>query len=185
MTTIQQLIRRCLAGEPAAWLEMWEIVEGSALRSALRLLRSRGLDPSLIDDARQDLFVHFREHDATRLRAFRGASEAEFHSYAVMVGVRFAERFYRGWRRARRRDIAIRRCLGTTADRAVGPGPRALLDELEAIMSRSDRRRLRVLVDLGGLARRPPAGPVTRHPSARAVRRWRQELFLRYGGRVF
>src|SRR5581483_7633678 len=139
----ETLLRRCKAGDDAAWEELIARYSGAALAAVRSALGRRGRtrDAALEQELVADTFAALAQDDAANLRSFRGES-----SFAKFVSVIAARRAYREIRSRVRRDRATERAERELAGRLAGDDPTAGAEEAE--------RRSEVAA---ALAKLPPA----------------------------
>jgi hypothetical protein len=184
---VRGLILRCCEDDPQAWVDLWNLVEDEVAGVLRRLLWSRGADPGLADDLRQELYFYLREDAAQRLGAFRGAAEAQLRRFVAAVARHFAQNRLLSLRRARAREAEALRSRA----RPGHPGPTeaevlAACSELIGLMAERDRSRFRRILGRAGIAIGPgaPSGRPGGGPGPRTYRRWSEGLYRRYAGRV-
>ena len=184
---VRELIDGCCRNEPEAWANLWEIVSSAVLYPIRRLLQHQAIGLELADDVMQDFYLYMRERDLEHLRAFRGEAMPQFRVYLRTLAIHFTLNYMRKIKRERYQEAqALRDTLPPDRD---GPTERQIestMRELESLMPEKEREKLIDLLRADyldpDLASSEIESATSR--SRRTYRRWKDELYRRYGRRV-
>ncbi|MEW4566225.1 hypothetical protein AB1L88_00010 [Tautonia sp. JC769] len=162
----------------------WPIVERAATMALRRFQQSRRLDPNDAHDLIQDFWLHVIANQEAIFRTFRGTTDAELGRFTWVLADRFARRWHWRVRRRRAREAeALRGCPAPEREGPVEARVALAIHELNTLLSDEDRARLRCVrehLDAADVTDRSPGVP----RSTRTYRRWREELYRRYGDRI-
>lgn len=175
------LIERCCLNDSRAETELWIIVKSAAQGPVRSMLRTRDFDIVLVEDVMQEMVLIMAADNHRRLRDFRGESEGQFRAYLRTIAIRLTQDMLRRWERTRKIETQIN---GEWEERSGGFAAGAItsvVEEVESRMTKSDRKKFRVILYTEGLL---PVGDVEALrgvvSSPRTVRRWKLYLFNKY-----
>jgi DNA-directed RNA polymerase specialized sigma24 family protein len=181
---VRDLIDRCSKNNPEAWAQLWEVASSAALYPIRRLLQHHSIGLELADDVMQEFYVYLLERDMENLRAFRGEAMPQFRVYLRTLATHFTMNAMRKIMRIRRQEAQA--ALGAPLPDRTGPTERQIeltMEELESLMPEKERLRLTEILRVGSLDEATLESEAETR-SSRTYRRWKDELYRRYGRRV-
>lgn len=98
---VDLLITRCIDRDPTAWGELLELHRPMILRVLVRAVGS--LDPAVVTDLEQELYLRLLAHDCEALRGLRGAGAAALRGFLCTTALNLA--------RDQRRRLGVRRVM--------------------------------------------------------------------------
>jgi hypothetical protein len=178
---VRHLIDGCVRYDPEAWAQLWEIVSSAVLYPIRRLLQNHEIGLELADDVMQDFYLFLREKNLEHLRAFQSETMPQFRVYLRTLAIHFTLNSMRKMKRMQREEA--RALLDTPPPDRTGPTERQIestMRELESLMPEKDRTKLAKILHMNSL----DEARLSATRSSRTDRRWKRELYRRYGRRV-
>jgi len=174
------LIKRCIAGEVAAWEELYAQCHAPLLRFIECMLGTVDCDPNLVDELAARVWYALVADDGELLARFDARRKARLSTFMQGVARDLAGRYFRAERRRRSRERAVSRARRGCATRrsneaelslsefreTLSPGEREFLDR----HCRGDPE-----MDVDGV-RKEPLSVYSRKLVARIRRKWKAFL---------
>ena len=142
------LIDNCLRGEEASWALLWPLVVAASEGPLRQLVWAFHLDPGVVEDLKQELYLYLQARSGARLRAFRGRDAGQFCAFVRRVSRRCAGRCLARWRRVAGREAATGRAAALRRATAPTEGQvAAVYRDLVDLLSAPEREELRALLE--------------------------------------
>ena len=102
-----ELVKRCIAGEVAAWEELYDQCHEPLLRSVERILGSDHADANLVDELAARVWYTLVAEDGKLLAKFDARREARLGTFLRCIAKDVTSRYFRSESRRRRRERAV------------------------------------------------------------------------------
>jgi DNA-directed RNA polymerase specialized sigma24 family protein len=146
-----------------------------------RLLQNHDFGLELADDVMQDFYLFLRANDLEHLRAFQAETMPQFRVYLRTLAIHFTLNSIRKIKRMRREEARV--LLEAPPPDRTGPTEQqieSIMRELQSLMPEKERAKLAKILHMNSLEEARLSKP----PSSRTYRRWKREIYRRYGRRV-